>query len=803
MKRLVLVLAVVLGVSGLAHGRGIVIPVEKSLPPLAMLNHRVDVTLEDQVVTTRVAQTFRNHTARLLEAEYIFPVPKGASVREFAMWVDGKKVKGELVDAARAKQIYTDIVRRTQDPGLLEYIGADLLKMHIFPVPPKGDQKIEISYQSIAPKDHEIVEYIYPLKTDSKAISTLEDFTLKMTLKSQHPIVNVYSPTHAISINRSGDKEAVVNFEKSQTVLDKDFQLFYTTSAKDVGLTALLHRPISTEDGYFLLLISPRTELAKEQQVPRDMVFVIDTSGSMREDGKIDQAKKALKHCLDGLKPVDRFAMINFATTVNRYRSGLTQVDKEQIEQAKKWVDQLETTGGTAINDALLNALDLQTTDPSRTFTMVFFTDGKPTIGETNTDKILANVGKKNTAHTRIFTLGLGNDLNAAFLDQVAESTRAVSTFIRPSEDMEAKVSSFFGKISHPVLANLKLESGSDVSLLEVYPPNLPDLFHGGQVVVLGRYHGAGHTALRLTGYVGMEKREFVYEMDFPGKTPDKNFVEDLWARRKVGYLLEQIRTNGDKKELVDEVTTLAKKYGISTPYTSYLIVPDAPMPVAQGGAALPAGAAPVLASETPLALKPSAPGGKQGNVADFARNVQRSAGEGAVGRGGFEDRKLAGIPSEDKFEGKAKEVVKAQKEAENSKKAFDVARYNYAQGRWADNQTNKLGVDLSVCSNSLKCQDRLQQTALRRCANRNCLEIGGVWIDEGYNAKTPTLVVKAMSDAYFQILDRHPEMKSVYQLGNHVVWMAPNGTALVLDTAEGKEQLADKEIDELFVMAK
>jgi Ca-activated chloride channel family protein len=719
------------------------------------------------------------------------------------MWVDGKKVKGELVDAARAKQIYTDIMRRTQDPGLLEYIGADLLKMHIFPVPPKGDQKIELSYQSIAPKDHEIVEYTYPLKTDSKAVTTLEDFTLKMTLKSQHPIVNIYSPTHAVAINRTSDREATVNFEKAQSVLDKDFQLFYTTSGSDVGLTALLHRPISTEDGYFLLLISPRAGLAKEQQVPRDMVFVIDTSGSMRDDGKIDQAKKALKHCLDGLTPIDRFAIINFATTVNRYRNTLTAVDKEQIAQAKKWVDHLEPTGGTAINDALLSGLDLQTSDAGRTFTMVFFTDGKPTIGETNTDKILANVGKKNTANTRIFTMGLGNDLNAAFLDQVAEKSRAVSTFIRPSEDMEAKVSSFFGKISHPVLANLKLESGSGVSFLEVYPPQLPDLFHGGQVIALGRYHGSGHSAITLTGNVGTQKREFVYEMDFLGKTPDKNFVEDLWARRKVGYLLEQIRTNGDKKELVDEVTVLAKKYGISTPYTSYLIVPDAPMPVAQGGAALPAGAAPVLASETPLALKPATPGGKQGNVADFARNIQRSAGDGAAGRGGFEDRKLAGIPNEEQFEGKAKEVVKAQKEAENSKRAFDVARYNYAQGRWSDNQSNKLGVDLSICSNSLKCQDRLQQTALRRCWNRNCLEIGGVWIDEGYSAKTQTLVVKAMSDAYFRILERQPQMKEVYQLGNHVVWIAPNGTALVIDTAEGKEQLSDKEIDTLFAMAK
>src|SRR5262249_11737607 len=156
---------------------------------------------------------------------------------------------------------------------------------------------------------------------------------------------------------------ASVSFDKKQALLDKDFQLFYTTGDKDVGLTALQHRPISTEDGFFMLLISPRVEMSKSQQIPRDMVLVLDTSGSMREDDKIGQAKKALKYCLDGLTDQDRFAMLNFATTVNRYRDSLTTVNKEQIDQAKKWVDRLEPTGGTAINDALLSALEYRAND--------------------------------------------------------------------------------------------------------------------------------------------------------------------------------------------------------------------------------------------------------------------------------------------------------------------------------------------------------------------------------------------------------------------------------------------------------
>ena len=265
----------------------------------------------------------------------------------------------------------------------------------------------------------------------------------------------------------------------------------------------------------------------------------------------------------------------------------MLDADSEQIAEAEKWVQKLEATGGTAINDALAAALDYRTDDKGRSFTIVFFTDGQPTIGETSTDRILQNIAAKNTANTRIFTFGVGDDVNATFLDAIADKTRALATYVRPAEDIEAKVSGLFSKISNPVLTNLKLSATNDISFNEIYPPELPDLFHGNQLIVMGRYSGKGASAIKLEGMVGMEKKEFVYEVAFPDKTNDDHaFVEQLWARRKVGYMLDQIRANGEKPELVNEVTALAKKYGITTPYTSYLIVPDSAVPVAQGRAA-------------------------------------------------------------------------------------------------------------------------------------------------------------------------------------------------------------------------
>jgi Ca-activated chloride channel family protein len=804
MRRTLPVVALLLALAGGAQARGLLIPEDRSLPPLAMLNHKVTITVEDQVAVTRVEQTFRNHTDRALEATYVFPVPAGASVNKFTMRVDGRETSGEMVEAGKARDIYNSIVRRTQDPGLLEYVGHNLLRMRVFPVPPKQDLKVALTFTAVCPRDGNLVEYVYPLKTDGKSTRTLEDFSIKATVRSQHAVTNVYSPTHAITVKRISDKELQVTFDREQGLLDRDFQMFYATGDKDVGLTALAHRPVAGSDGYFMLLVSPRVELPREYHLPRDMVLVLDTSGSMR-GVKMEQARKALKYCLDNLAPGDRFGLINFATTVNRYEERLLPASADELAKAKKWVDDLDATGGTAIHDALASALDLRGNDAGRPFTVVFFTDGQPTIGETDPEKILKAVAGRNTAETRIFTFGVGDDVNASMLDRLADQTRALSTYVRPAEDIEVKVSALYGKISNPVLTDLKLTTTNDVKLREVYPPQLPDLFHGSELVVFGRYTGKGPAAIRLTGRVGKETKEFVYEMTFPERTGgDRDFVEHLWARRKVGFMLDQIRVNGEKKELVDEVVALAKKYGITTPYTSYLIVPDAPVPVAGpvprplrpgfgpggiGGGGRGAGG-PVADGDTTATAPPTAM-----PVLEYARRNAKAPGEVEKARDRLAERELA--KGDDK--GGTGKDGKVLEEARAKKEAYDLARGALSRGERDTVQAGKLGVDLSVQMQNLRNQSRLDATASRNVQGRNCLEIGGVWIDEGFDAKMPTLVVKAQSDAYFRILERQPQVRDVFRLGNHLVWVTPNGTALVVDTCEGKDKLTDTEIDKLF----
>jgi Ca-activated chloride channel family protein len=281
--------------------------------------------------------------------------------------------------------------------------------------------------------------------------------------------------------------------------------------------------------------------------------------------------------------------------------------------------------------------------------------------------------------------------------------------------------------------------------------------------------------------------------------------VEHVWARRKVGYLLDQIRANGEKKELVEETVALAKKYGIATPYTSYLIVPDAPVPVV--GGALPGGGQhgrPNVALDPksePAALAPGRSGQGWKTVAEFAKGAQNRPAALPELRGRLEEetfeKEIAAFKNGDK--GKAKPL----QDALEKKQAYDQARTALKRSDRDGVQSGKLGVDLSVQMYNLRNQSRLEQTAQRNVCNRNCLEIGGIWIDEAFDSKMPTLTIQAMSDAYFRILERHPQIKEVFQLGNYLVWVAPNGTALIVDTKDGKEKLEDAEIDRLFVAKK
>ena len=817
MCRTLSVLALVgLAVTASARADGLLMPVDRSLPPLGLSYQRVNVAIDGQVATTAVEQVYRNNTSSDLEADYLFPLPAGASVRQFAMWVDGKKLTGETIEADKARKTYEDIVRRLKDPGLLEYVGCDLWKVRIYPVPRQGEQKIEIRFTTLLKRDGDMIAYEYPLRTGKTPRTTTGDFTLKVELSGPDPLGPIYSPTHEIAINRQGDRKAIASFERNRYTLDKDFALYFAPKARDVGLSLLAQRDSPGSRGYFLLLLSPRVD-AEEKPVPRDLVVVLDTSSSMSAE-KIRQAKGALKYAIDSLKPEDRFALFQFATVVTPFRDHLLKATSEHLAEARAWVERLDAQGATDIGAALEEAMKLRDAGESgRTFQVLFLTDGLPTVGQTDPKQILAAVRDRNRGGTRIFTFGVGDDVDAHLLDQLAESTQAASTYVRPAEDLELKASALVAKIRYPVRTELKLKVGEGVRLVEMYPPKLPDLFRGEQLQVAGRYEGDGHVALTLESRVGDRTVSESYDADFPVVATAHDFIAPIWARRKVGYLLDQIRLNGESAEVRDEVIRLAREFGIATPYTSLLVVPDERPQLARGRLNAPANIAPRRLYEQKRSIDRLARDVRESEPLSYRQEAAKPAADASApaltppapselrpGVLGDEvaARERSPFPPSPALTPPAPGAETATRFSESHEGGDQRPDRSGAEDQGAT--SGKAAIDLAQRLADLKktAGGVEEAQAVRAIAGQRFRKIEDVWVDDRFDPSARVLNLQFLGAAYFRLLERHPELKEILALGDRVVWVSPSGTVLVIDTTGG-DQVADAILDGLFAPAK
>ena len=557
------------------------VPLPNALPVKSI---ELDTKIEGQVATTHVTQIFRNDTPHTLEGTYFFPIPETASIIEFSIWENGKKLVGEVRSREEARRIYDEIVRRQKDPGLLEYAGKDLFQASIFPIPPHSDKKLELTYSQILKAESGTVAYRYPLGTGRNVWSrpAIENMRSNMpqqkfgTVSGKIEIVgkqalrNVYSPSHGIDVKNKSERAVSVSFETNDN--DNDFQLFYGLSNDDFGMSLITHREPG-KDGYFLLMLSPKDELAERELVNKDIVFVLDTSGSMADEGKMEKARSALLFGIRTLRDGDKFNVISFAGEEHLMEKGLIRADAAGKKRGEAFVQKLRPTGGTNINDSLTASMR-QFDKSDRPKMLVYMTDGLPTVGETNVEKIIDNLNKAKTVDVRIFPFGFGYDVNTLLLDRLGSENSGISDYVQPKEDLEIKVSNFFSRVSSPVLSGLELDLGA-VETEFMYPRKLTDLFKGMQMTMIGRYKNDAdlrNITMLLKGKSGKEVRSFRYDdLDFPSRSENNDFLPRLWASRRVGWLIEQIRLNGETKELRDEVADLGTRYGIVTPYTSYL----------------------------------------------------------------------------------------------------------------------------------------------------------------------------------------------------------------------------------------
>jgi len=570
---LAVMLAAMMAGSVRADGMLIIRPIP-DLPPMPRVDvkyHHVEVEIDDPVALTKVDQVFINPYHRELEADYIFPIPENASVGRFTAWLGGRKMEAELLDADQAARIYEDIVRRRKDPALLEYAGRGMYRLRVYPVPARGEVRIKIEYQQTLQADNGMVAYLYPLNTEKHSGSNLEECAINVSINSFENIGALYSPTHEVTVERINDKALKAAYLERDLRPDKDFILHFTRQKGDFGFHLLAYREPGENDGYFLGLICPsaRTDI---KEINKNLIFLLDSSGSMRGD-KIKQAIEALRFCLLGLNQGDYFNIIDYDETVKPYRSGIISASRENIEQAVEFAERIEASGGTNIFDALGSACRMIPSSDNPSY-IIFLTDGLPTVGNTDIEQIIKNTTLLNEDRARLFVFGVGYDVNAHLLDRLTEDNKGVAEYVSPNEDIEVKVSRLAGKISHPALTDLTLNFNPR-EVYDVYPQPLPDLFYGTEIIALGRFESSGASNAILKGKIG--KREVVYEypVRFDNNSSRNEYIAMLWANRRIGYLLQQMRLHGTSDELLNEVVELSKKFGIITEYTSYLVTGD------------------------------------------------------------------------------------------------------------------------------------------------------------------------------------------------------------------------------------
>jgi len=355
---------------------------------------------------------------------------------------------------------------------------------------------------------------------------------------------------------------------------------------------------------------------------------------------------------------------------------------------------------------------------------VIFLTDGLPTVGTRNPEEIVANI--KKASGVRIFSFGIGSDVNTQLLDQIAEGTRAFSQYVLANEDLELKVSNFYTRIKEPALTNLKLDLEGGVRPSKMYPADLPDLFKGDQLVVAGRYSGAGDVEAKLTGNVGGRAQTVAYKLHFDDRKTTDDYVPRLWATRRVGFLLDEIRIRGETPELRDEITELARKYGIVTPYTAYLIVEDEDR------------------RRVPMADR---------SMQNMSTDVS-TRGEVAKAWAGFKEKK-------DGEDG----VANAR-----SQNAFKFAQQ--APASIASGSSESLRGFAAAAPAGTPAAARLSQyTQQSRFVNgRAFFQNGNQWIDSNAQNAGKRQRIQFNSEEYFNLLTKHPEAGPWLALGQNVV---------------------------------
>ncbi len=685
-----------------------IMPVDRTGNPVVRLSSVVHTTINGRIATIEIEERFRNDGGIMAEGSYLYPMPRGAVFTDFSLWIGEDEVKGEMMTADEARTIYENIVRKLKDPALLTFEGHGLIRARVFPIQPGETRKVVLRYTQVLPRAGDALRLSYSIgprerngRSRGSGSGFVDAFSYWVTIPDAGNIGTPYSPTHPIETSTRGDA-LEITLDPDAT---GDVEVFIPLRTGLVGTTFITYAP-GGDDGFFMLLLAPPVR-EEGTMVPRDLSLVVDVSGSMSGE-KLHQAQAALDQALGTLGEHDRFRIIAFSSTVRHFREGYTPATRENLLEARRFVQNLRANGGTNIEGALNAVTDVPETD-ERLSLIVFLTDGLPSVGEQQPEQ-LAALAAARRGNARIFTFGIGHDVNTYLLDRLAVEGRGSADYVAPGASVEHAVSNLLGKIEHPALMNLRIVS-SPVDLIQTYPIDMPDLFFGEELVVFGRYSGRGSGQVVIEGESAGVPVRFTATADFPATAHDNEFIPQLWAARRIGQLTRTVRLEGPSEQLIEEIRDLGLAYGILTEYTSYLV------------------------------LEP----GMSGDPVPVDEIMQRNEAAGAfapaalqTGRARFDDAKASADMA----------AVGSVAEAEEA-----VRNRTIALAKRAD-----------------KDAGRRQSLAPKVESGRLFVDRDGVWTDATHRHTAEVLEVVAFSDAYFALVRAIPELTPYLTVGDEVV---------------------------------
>ncbi len=704
-------------------------------PDVIRQSSDVHVDLVDRVLRYEISETFVNRGSRVGEADYMFPLPKGAAFQDLKLSINGELVSGETMGADRARQIYEEIVRRQRDPALLEWMGYGLLRARIFPIAPGEAKKVVVRFQTVAPREGDAlrVDYFRGMRSNQVGMNQQPEgrTSFVLTYPNDPMYGTAYSPTHSIFERRYGSTSEPDDYRDADD--DRSFAASYRGSMRRVEVRdargevtllipirrstsaaiSLLANAPGNDDGFALITLSPPA--VRPRAVPRDLTFVIDVSGSMSGQ-KIEQARAAGKQILGSLSPMDRFRLIDFSSDVRTFRDEFSSVTRENIRAAERYLDQLDAQGSTNISGALDEALS-SPVQSGRLPIILFLTDGQPTVGERDASVIAGNVARQRGSR-RLFTFGVGADLNVSLIEQLALEGRGTASFVRPEESVERAVGIVASRLTSPLVTDVRVHADG-VRLLKMHPSGAVDIFAGEDLVILSRYDGSGNAMLRFDGQTTSGPVSWTTRVYFPERTRENPFVARLWATQRVGYLSAKKRKHGGSQEINDEIRELGERFGIPTEFSSYLVV-------------------------------------------EPGMNQRRAMGAGGVQLNGVVTTGAATPASAPAVQFEAAKSAAAQRSA-TSLYAADAAS----------------GVR--------------DGASVRRAGSVTFVLRDSVWTDVRYKNSGTVLRVKPFSDAYFRLLELQPDLREAFSVGERVI-VAGRSIAIEL-TAVGEEQLTDRDL--------